>query len=223
MSLRFSQIPGRRERQLLRKRDNPLFSEQERQISPARLDEAQRLDHEEIVAFIPRFRGLVVKASQLQPNEGSEVLIELKEQLDRCYEEACGLADDQRETLDAIEKLVALIMAAIRKGAGNDTLALAELDQEEAARKAHFSLVSFPLVADLLHPESPISPDELAASLLSSSGEELEAALQIFDGEQIAQLLADAGQLLATVDGPDRAHAANLERIRDSLARQQGQ
>ncbi len=213
MPLRFSQIPGRRERHLLRKRDNPLFATEQRQITPAQLDEAQRLDHEEIVDFIPRFRQLVLKASQLRPNEGSEVLLELKEQLDRAYEEARGLADDQGETLAAIEKLVALIMAAIRKGAGNDALALAELDQEEAARKAHFALVSFPLVADLLYPESPIAADELAATLLSSATEELDAALEIFDEDQLRALHDDAQSLIEGAEADEPRFRVNLEAI----------
>jgi len=200
----------------MRKRDNPLFAPEQRQITPARLDEAQRQDHEEIVAFIPRFRGLVLKASQLKPNEGSEVLLALKEELDRAYEEARGLADDQAETLAAIEKLVGLIMAAIRKGAGDDALALAELEQEDAARKAHFSLVAFPLVADLLYPESPIAADELAATLLSSEGEELKAALEVFDGEQLQALGDGARTLLEQSGASEPRFIANLETIEEA-------
>ncbi|MCP4811816.1 MAG: hypothetical protein GY888_04850, partial [Planctomycetaceae bacterium] len=52
MSLIISQTPGRHERHLLRKRDNPLFPETERSVSPQALLKMQRLDHEELVEFI---------------------------------------------------------------------------------------------------------------------------------------------------------------------------
>jgi len=212
-----SDRPGRCERHLLRKRDNPLFPERERSFNAAQLLEAQRLDHEELVAFITEFRKLVYKAAHLQANEESEVILGLKEELDKAYEQAAGLADDQSETKDAITKLVAIIMAAVRKGAGNDAVALAELEQETLARSTHYELLEHALVADLLHPDSPIKPKELAPTLLSATAEELAAVLSIFDDAQIQLLHEDAEKLLAqTADAPQSAQQ-RLAEIRQWL------
>ena len=213
MSLHFSEYPGRRERHLRRKQDNPLFPATERQISADALEEAQRLDHEELVAFITDFRALVQEAVSLKPNEGSEVILGLKERLDQAYEQAAGLADDQAETKRAIKQLVGIIMDAVRKGASLDPAALLELEQEEQARNAHFKLLEHALVADLLDPASVIKGHELAASLLSAPGSELEHVLTLFDREQLMLLIADCERLLDTVDNPQARD--RLQQIRD--------
>ncbi len=199
MTLLFSQRPGRHERHLLRKRDNPLFPEEERSLSGAELQEAQRLDHEELVAFITEFRTLIYQTVNLKANEESEVILGIKEQLDRSFEQACGLADDQTESKIAIRKLVQLIMAAVRRGAGDDPLALAELEQEETARAAHFELVEHPIVADLLNPDSLITERELLPCLLSESPQGLQAALELFDDTQLALLCEEGRALLNRV------------------------
>jgi len=212
-----SDLPGRQERHLLRKQDNPLFPEVERQLDGDRLLEAQRLDHEELEAFITEFHKLVHQAINLKPSEESEVILQLKEQLDKAYEQACGLADEQDETRQALRKLTELIMAAVRKGAGNDTVALGELEQETIARATHFELLQYALVADLLDPDSPIKPEELAATLLSSDADELAAVLGIFDQVQLQLLYDDAVKLLEqTPEAPSSARE-RLEQIRSQL------
>ncbi|MCB1828829.1 MAG: hypothetical protein KDI35_01355, partial [Gammaproteobacteria bacterium] len=72
MRLPFSQLPGRYERHLLRKWDNPLFPQSERTISAESLEEAQRLDHEELSEFIVDFRKLIFAAVNLQPHADSD-------------------------------------------------------------------------------------------------------------------------------------------------------
>ncbi|OOZ37596.1 hypothetical protein [Solemya velesiana gill symbiont] len=201
MTLLFSTKPGRRERHLLRKRNNPLFQETQRQISTADLQEAQRLDHEELADFITEFRKLVHQAVSLQPSEESEVVLKLKESLDKAYEQACGLADDQTETKDAIKKLVAVIMNAVRSGAENDPVALGELQQESTARDAHFELLEHPLIADILYPESVISEEDLVPTLLSSPPEEFASALTLFDTNQLQLLIEGAESYLGEQAG----------------------
>lgn len=218
MSLRFSQIPGRRERHLFRKHNNPLFPADQQQVSSGQLNESQRLDHEEIIAFIPRFRKLVVQSADLSANEDSEKILALKEKLDKSFEEVCGLADDQTETKQAIVKLIKVIMAAIILGAGNDATALKELEQEEIARNAHFSLVEYSLVADILFPESPIKAEELPATLLSSSEEALQAALEIFDASQLEQIIAEGKSLLAGLDKTPDSALQRLHMLENALA-----
>ncbi len=210
MTLRFSQLPGRHERHLRRRRDNPLFPEAARRVTPEALHAAQERDHEELVAFIGEFRGLVRRAIALRPTEESQVVLELKEALDRAYEQASGLADDQGETRRAIERLVGVVMNAVRAGAAGDPAALGELQQEAAARAAHFELLEQPLVADILHPASTIAPDELVPTLLSESEAAVAAALQLFDDAQLALLLRDARDAIERLDveAPVRARAA---------------
>ena len=62
-----------------------------------------------------------------------------------------------------------------------------ELEQERQARSAHYQLLEYPLVADLLDPQSPIAADDLTATLLSSSADELRAALLCSTGRTLLQ------------------------------------
>lgn len=197
MRLLFSEMPGRHERHLVRKHNNPLFPESERTLTPSELNDAQRLDHEELVAYIGDLRKLVGEAVALGGHEQSDVILDLKERLDKSYETACRLADDQSPNKEAIIKLVGVIMQAVWKGAGNDTLAHQELTQEEAARKTHYELLEYPLVADLLDPESPIKEDELLPVLLSAEQQEFEAAVTLFDPPQLKSLCEQGETLLS--------------------------
>jgi hypothetical protein len=195
MTLIFSQQPGRNERHLRRKHNNPLFPKPQRSISQEDLLEAQRLDHEELVDFIGGFRALVQRTVNLKSNEESETILKIKEQLDIAYEQASGLADDQSETKDAIKKLTLIIMNSIRSNTGGDRTAEQELNQEQEARTAHYLLLQHSIVADLLHPESPIQESELAPTLLSEGPEGLQAALELFDDAQL-QIICEAGSEL---------------------------
>lgn len=209
MTLPFSQLPGRNERHLLRKHNNPLFPESERSITPEQLLEAQRLDHEELVDFITGFRALVQRTANLKPNEEIDVILKLKGQLDIAYEQASGLADDQTETKKALEKLIRIIVNCIRSNSTSDSLIHEELRQEEEARASHYSLLKFPIVADLLHPDSLILEDDLAPTLLSETSQGLQAALELFDSAQLQLLCEDGSKLLkrlaAEGDVPEQA------------------
>lgn len=214
--LLFSEKPGRRERHLLRQRNNPLYSEDRRKIASAALQEAQRLDHEEIVGFLEELQTLVQQAMNLAPNEQSDVILGLKERLDQAYEQACGLGDDQDGTKQGLRHLTAAVMQAVRRGAEGDPLALRELEDEQTARELHYQLLEQPLVADLLHPDSPIEPGDLAPTLLCCSEAELDAVLDLFDGDQLALLIRDAEALLDTTpEAPEDARHA-LERMRQA-------
>ncbi len=202
MQRHLSQFPGRHERHFRRKLDNPLFP----RPTTADVDElleAQRLDHEELLAFLTELREAVQAAVELQPNEESQVILDLKERLDKLYEAASGLAEDQTGNKDALRQLIAVIMATVRASAAGDSQAEDELQQEEVARVTHFRLLEQPLVAELLHPQSLIEPDELAATLLSEDDAALTAALELFDEEQLMLLVREAQQLLAARD-PER-------------------
>jgi hypothetical protein len=224
MELPFTHKPGRRERHLRRRHENPLFGWPPPEVDPEELLAAQKADHEEMESFVESFRSLVQKAVDLEPNAGSEKVLGLKEALERHYEQACGLPEDRGREKAAIERLIAVIMRAIWRSAGDDPLAQRELEDEEQARVIHFELLKHPLVADILHPESPIGPDELVASLLTASEEEAAAALDIFDRDQLSLLVADGGSLIERIaaEGVDvsalRLRLAHLEARRTQMA-----
>ncbi|MCG6941784.1 MAG: hypothetical protein LJE69_11115 [Thiohalocapsa sp.] len=209
--LPFTHKPGRRERHLRRRHVNPLFGWPPQEVAPERLLDAQRADHEELEAFRHSFRGVVQRAVDLPPDAGSDLVLELKTDLERHYEQACGLPEDQTEPKAALAKLIDVIMRTLLRHVGDDATAHQELADEAAARQIHFRLLEQPLVADLLHPETPILPQELTPSLLSATDSELAAACELFDGQQLA-VIRDEAEALAqrlaessvVVDGLDR-------------------
>ena len=209
MELPFTNRPGRRERHLRRRHENPLFAWPPIVVKPRELLAAQEADHEEMVAFRDAFRALVQKAVDLPPDAGSDQVLALKEELEEHYEKACGLPEDHTEEKQAIARLIGLIMKAVWRTAGGDPLAQQELQDEEQARAIHFSLLEQPLVADLLHPATPIAPDELTPSLLSATAEEVEAALELFDPDQLAVLIQEGGGLITSraSEGPELTQA----------------
>jgi hypothetical protein len=221
MSVAFSEYPGRHERHYRRRLENALFGARALGRDDARLLEMQRLDHEELLAFIAELRETVQQAVDLKPNEGSDVVLALKERLDRLYEQSAGLADRQADNQAAIAQLIEVIMRNVERGAAGDAQAVAELDQERRARAAHFALLREPLVADLLHPDSTIPTEDLAATLLSAGQQALRAALELFDAAQLEQVRAAAVDCLGRA-GDSESAKARLQQISERLAELRG-
>jgi hypothetical protein len=196
MELPFTHKPGRRERHLRRRHENPLFAWPPQEVPPEDLLAAQKADHEEMDAFREAFQAVVRKAVELPPDAGSEVVLGLKEDLERHYEQSFGLPESHAEARAAIRKLIALIMQAVKRAAGFDPVAKQELAEEEEAREIHFRLLEQPLVADLLHPQSPIGPDDLAPAVLSATLDEVDAVIRILDPAECAELADQAIRLL---------------------------
>lgn len=209
LELPFTHRPGRRERHLRRRHGNPLFAWPPLAVEPEELLAAQKADHEEGEAFNVAFASLVQRTASLETNAASEEVLALKEELERQYEQACGLPEDHGKEMEAIRRLIAVIMRAIWRAAGEDPLAQRELEDEEQARVIHFALLEHPLVADILHPESPILPDELGPAILCSTEQEASAASQLFDAEQLALIVEQGGEILGRLeaDGIDVGQA----------------
>ena len=199
MSIPFSELPGRHERHYKRRLDNPLFREPAT-LNDADLLNAQRLDHEELLAFITELRATVERALNLKSNEESDVILKLKEDLERLYETSAGLADEQGANQQALSQLLAAVMNTIRSNTTGDSLAEQEMAMEQQARQMHFELLQHTLVADLLHPETLIAPDQLVPTLLSSPTEQVKAVMVIFDPEQLAMISQEAQALLSLHD-----------------------
>lgn len=215
----FSQSPGRHERHFRRKVENPLFPRPIMEVTNEDLLEVQRLDHEELLKFVTSLRDLVQRAVDLKPNVESQVILDLKADLDKIYEQACTAADDQSGNKDAIRQLLAIVMVTVRSAAAGDPMAEQQLEEEEQARTTHFRLLEYPVIADLLDPDSRIEEDELIAVLLSEEEKDLNAALELFDDEQLAALVGEGNSLLSTMDSPPISAVERLAQIEAVLQR----
>ncbi|VAX12410.1 hypothetical protein MNBD_GAMMA24-2401 [hydrothermal vent metagenome] len=192
MTLKFSPHPGPRERHLRRRYHNPLFPAARQKVSESQLKDARKADEKELNHFLRYFRDLVQEAIDLKPEAESETILDLKERLDKCYAHCCALPGEKSEIQAAINKLIEVIMKAVRQGAANDPVALDKLAEENSARQMHNELHQFSLVADLMLPDSPISKDDLVPSLLTEPEAGLNATLQLFDPAQLAEIYQQA-------------------------------
>ena len=205
-----SENPGAHERHLIRRSNNVLFGLRQTEVDSDSLQTMQKLDHDILQQFMLDFRNVVTKSVSLKPNEDSDVILEVKDKLDKLYAASVCVADDQTRVQESIKKLLKVVMNAVRKGAGTDAHALQELEQEESAREANFAFLQSKLVADILDPDSPIENDDLIPTLLSADKDDLALAAQLFDKEQMTFLLSEAEALIDRLDkeGHDVKQAA---------------
>lgn len=196
MTMNFSPSPGPHERHLKRRLLNPLFPKPEKEVTQKDVDDAQKMDEESLMSFMTYFQSVVQRTTELGNNSESDVVLKIKEQLDECYATSCAMPGDHKNLRLAIKKLIAAIMAAIRKGAADDVTALQKLDDEDIARELHNELHERNLIADLMLENSPILENELTPTLLNEETDDLEAALQLFNAEQLAIIVKDAQILL---------------------------
>jgi hypothetical protein len=214
MKLNFSRRPGRWERHLKRRHGNALFSAEAQHVSHEAVREARRRDEQELQRFSEDFQSLAREVMALPAQAESEGVLKLKERIDRLYEESAGLAGDLSYEKQALRRLIAAIMRAIWAQIGSDPLAHSELEQEEAARAMHYQMLDHVLVADLLHPSSPIPQEDLVPALLSEEKIGLRAALALFDDSQRRELAAAARVLLME----RQAHGLDLHQAWARLA-----
>lgn len=196
MNITFSAQPGSHERQLKTRYNNPLFRAERQTISLIDLADAQAKDAKESDQFRQDFADTFASAADLGNHVGSEVILGLKEKCDALYEQACGLGGDFSTEKDSLKKFLDVLMAAVVQGAAGDDYALDELAQESTARDIHFRLLTAPVVADLLKPDTPIGNDELIPTLLSQSVGDITLAVELFDEEQRIELHREAESLI---------------------------
>ena len=196
MTMNFSPTPGPHERHLKRRLLNPLFPKPEKEVTQEDVDNAQRKDEEGLMSFMTHFQSVVLKTTELGGNSESDVVLEIKEQLDECYATSCSMPGDHANLKIAVKKLITAIMAAIRKGAAGDATALKKLDEEDAARELHNELHERKLIADLMLENSPILENELTPTLLNEEADDLEAALPLFSVQELELITKSAQDLL---------------------------
>ena len=220
MTMNFSPAPGPHERHLKRRLLNPLFPKPEKELTQDDVDNAQRKDEENLLSFMAHFQSVVQKTTELGGNSESDIVLEIKEQLDECYATSCAMPGDHSNLKIAIKKLITAIMAAIRKGAADDATALKKLDDEKVAREMHNDLHERKLIADLMLENSPILENELTPTLLNEETDDLDAALQLFSAEQLSLIVKDAQDLLEDLrkDGHEIPHAwERFQQIKQAL------
>lgn len=213
-------LPGPRERHLRRRRDNPLFPSERRRVSAAELDAARRADQQEYEGFRRELRELLEEAGELAGTVDTDLVLGLKERVERLYEQCAGLGGDHSREKQGLLQLNDIVVAAIRRAAGADPLAHQELEQEQAARQIHVQLLQYPLVADLLSDRSPITAADLVPTLLSESPEAVRVAMSLFEPEQQAELRAEAHAVVEQVERSGRLEPAtrgNLEAMSSVL------
>lgn len=182
------------ERHLLRKDRNPLFGSPD--FSAEEFVEARRLDMEEQQRFQQDMRKVIQQAINLEPNVESELVLALRGELDQLYTRCSSLGESCLDHKQALRKLIDIVMKAVWQAAADDPMARMELEQEELARQQHFLLLEYPLIADLMRPDTPIAQDELVPTLLQAEEDELEAVLWMFEPPQLATIRDQAEALL---------------------------
>lgn len=227
MTLSFSARPGRHERHLKRKHRNPLFPDRD-QVTADEVSIARLHDEQEREAFLERLRALVGEAVALSGHVDAEEILRLKDRCDALYEEAARLGGDQANSKGALVRLTESMMRAVSAGLTQDpeaadpaaeSEARERIAQEEAARREHYRLLEIPLVADLLDPESVITPEELTPTLLSEPVGSLQQVIALFQPEQLEEIQAQAQRLLEQL----QSEGVELIDVRSRLAVLEGE
>lgn len=194
--IQFSAQPGAYERHLQRKYRNPLFPAAQQQFLPAEVEQARQRDQQDLQAFMEAFQETVKEASALSGSVDSEVVLDLKEKLERLYITASGLAGDLGTYQDALLKLIRVCMQTIRNGASDDVVALRKLDEEDQARTVYFAMLESPLVAELMRGDEIIQADELVPTVLSLDLGQLTTVLALFEPEYLQQLIGHSREFV---------------------------
>ncbi len=217
-SIKFSALAGAYERHLQRKYNNPLFPDPDQHLFSEEVEQAREKDQQDLRAFLEAFQETVQSAVELSESVESDVLLELKEKLERLYVQSTSLAGDLGQHQEALQKLISVCMAGIRKGAGQDPTALKKIEDEHTAREVFFALLKTPLVSDLLRGDEIIHQSEMIPSILSESKEALPQVLELFDPDQQQHLIDLAKEFIEHLSN-DVKHTSQCEaRLEQMLA-----
>ncbi len=187
---------GMHERHMRRKDGNPLFGVPAPRFTTADYMQARRLDSEELNAFQSEMHEVIQQAIDLPSSAESEQVLELRGKLDQLYTRCSGFGTSCGSHKQSIRKLIEIVMNAVWQASADDPMARMELEHEELARQQHYCLLEYPLISDLMRPDTPITQDELIATLLQADEDELEAVMWMFEPEQLENIRKEAGQLL---------------------------
>lgn len=216
----FSDRPGFWERHLERKARHPQLFSADMTIDQTMVDAARLRDQQEQQDLRADFVKLLNEMAGLGDSADTEIVLGLKERIDRLYMQCAGLGGDHGKERQALMRLHDVVMTAIIKAAGSDPLARDELEMEQAAHALHLQLLEYPVVADLLRTDSPVAADELAPVLLSETENSLRVVLGLFDSTQLLAICAQTRELLDSIamQGDDPPpYGARLRLMEDAL------
>lgn len=197
MKLSFSTQPGCWERHLQRQYDNPLFQHMAREITPDLIAAAQHRDEQERQSFQQNFHSLLSDVSCLAAQVEAEIMFKLQDRIDALYEQCAGLGGDFMAEKQGLRNLNEIIMQAIKASSRDKPEALAPLLEKDASRQRHFNLLNYPVIAHLLHPETPILVSDIVPTLLSEEAEAMKTAMSLFSTEQQRVLIQEGQRLLS--------------------------
>lgn len=219
MSKTIDHALGAYERHVRRISENPaLFPN--RKISIADAVQAQDKDQAEFEQAQKELVVLVQQVIDLDAKADSQIILDLKSELERVYTWIASLGGDQQKNKDAIKKLINVMISTIRAQAGNDSLALQEMEMEQQARDEHFRLLEFPLIADLLREQTSIPADDLAATILCEDQAAVELALGFFNGMELTELAEAALKIHQDLNQNSQwkdQYQANFDTLHSSL------
>ena len=203
MSHRTSEFTGGHERHCLRRIQHALLFDYKSDESGRALSAAIAKDSAEAKTFLQAFEAALERAVSLKPTEEADVLLAVKAELDRLFTVSASLSGDQRQVQEALARLTALIMQSIEQAAGDEVLAMAELQDESAARQLHYEQLKCTLLADLLNSDNTtgvlIPSNELIPTLLCAEKVVLADAIKLFDLSQVLEIIQQAHSLLARI------------------------
>jgi hypothetical protein len=212
-SIRFSPLPGAYERHLQRKYRNPLFPPSQQNFLEAEIEQARQRDQQDLQAFMEAFQETVKQAAALNGSVDSEVVLDLKEKLERLYVSSSSLAGDLSTYQDALLKLIRVCMQTIRRGASDDLVALRKLDEEEQARTVYFAMLESALVPELMRGDEIIQVDELVPTVLSLTTNQLTTVLELFEPEYLQQLVVQSREFVRSLPAEVRDQTDVTEKL----------
>ncbi|OUD15726.1 hypothetical protein [Thioflexithrix psekupsensis] len=217
--LQFSEQPGCWERHLQRQYQNPLFGH--KNITQTDIAQAQKRDQQERLNFQQGFYTLLTDAASLAAEVDVEAMFKLQDRIDALYEQCAGLGGHFNGELQGLRNLNDIIMQSIKASHSQSSPEnLAPLLEKDSARRLHFALLSYPVIAHLLHPQSPIQSSDIVPTLLSESIDAVKAAICLFNQTQRQILCDEARRLLFSIDAeetnPQLTPAWNCLRIMEN-------
>ncbi len=219
LSPNFSKTPGSWEQQLKRRWNNPLFPESSRTVVQHQVVEARERDREEQEQFKHQFQELVRKVSELPERAKTEQLLELIPKLDKCYTDCMVLGVPLPQERQALSRLIILFEQTLLKQGGDDSTFINQLQHEQASRKIHHKALENSVVAAMMRDQSPISINELPATLLSESPTMVEKVLEFLDLEQLKSLHQHAKEIIDQSEKDGTRVNENAMQVSELLAR----
>lgn len=217
LSPNFSKNPGCWEQQLIRRYNNPLFPESQRNVVHQQVVEAREKDKAEQQAFHKQFEGVVKQVSELPEKAEGEQLLELIPKLTTCYNDCLTLCIDLPKEKQALTRLITLFEETLLKTTAEKSAFGEQLARDRAERKIHQEVLENRIIASMMRENSPISVDELPATLLSSELDQIETLLPFLDPEQLESLQQQCSEILQQAEKTDVRVNENSQKILEQI------